>query len=91
MTPLLVSIGIIILNGILAYLFSRPSAYNVEGLALAQSVAAAIEVIILVAIMIVKDHHMFNKNFISGLFKIISVTGFTALVAYLMITALPFN
>jgi len=88
-TPLMVSIFIIILNGILAYVFSRPSAYNVQGLALAQSVVAAIEVFILVVIMIIKDHHVFNKNFLSGLLKIISVTGFTALVAYLMITALP--
>jgi len=89
MTPLLVSVGIIILNGILAYVFSRPSAYNVEGLALAQSVVAAIEVFVLVIIMIIKDHHIFNKNFISGLLKIISVTGFTALISYLMISSLP--
>jgi len=88
-TPLLVSVGIIFLNGILAYVFSRPSAYNVEGLALAQSVVAALEVIILSIIMVIKDHHIFNKRFLAGLMKIISVTGFTALVAYLMISSLP--
>jgi putative peptidoglycan lipid II flippase len=89
MTPLLVSVFIIMLNIVLAYLFSRPSAYNVEGLALAQSTVAAIEVGILVTIMIVKDHGFFNRNFVIGLLRIISVTGFTALVAYLMISSLP--
>ncbi|HEY5267580.1 MAG TPA: lipid II flippase MurJ [Candidatus Saccharimonadales bacterium] len=88
-TPLIVSVFIIMLNVVLAYLFSRPSAYNVEGLALAQSTVAAIEVIILVVIMIARDHKVFNRTFITGLLRIISVTGFTALVAYLMITGLP--
>lgn len=88
-TPLMVSIFIIFLNGVLAYLFSRPSAWNVEGLALAQSTVAAIEAIILVTIMIIKDHKAFNRNFIAGLLRIISVTGFTSLVAYLMISTLP--
>ncbi len=88
-TPLLVSVFIIMLNIVLAFLFSRPSAYNVEGLALAQSTVAGIEVVILVIIMIAKDRQIFNRNFISGLLRIISVTGFTALVAYLMISGLP--
>ena len=89
LTPLMVSIFIIFLNGVLAYLFSRPSAYNVEGLALAQSTVAFLEVLILVIIMMVKDHKIFNRKFIVGLLRIISVTGFTALVAYLMISTLP--
>jgi putative peptidoglycan lipid II flippase len=89
LTPLIVSVFIIMLNVVLAYLFSRPSAYNVQGLALAQSTVAVIEVAVLVIIMIVKDRQIFNRNFIAGLLKIISVTGFTALVAYLMISTLP--
>jgi len=89
MTPLIVSVFIIMLNVVLAYLFSRPSAYNVEGLALAQSTVAALEVFILVTIMIVKDRQFFTHAFIIGLLRILSVTGFTALVAYLMITGLP--
>ncbi|HUC95943.1 MAG TPA: lipid II flippase MurJ [Candidatus Saccharimonadia bacterium] len=89
MTPLYVSLFVIILNVILAYELSRPSVYGVEGLALAQSIVAALEVIILFSIMIVKDRKLINVNFIVGLIRIISVTGFTALTAYLMVSLFP--
>jgi putative peptidoglycan lipid II flippase len=89
MTPLYVSICMILLNVVLAYWLSRPNNFNVEGLALAQSLVAAFEVIILVVIMIIRDHKTFNFDFLAGLLRTISVTGFTALSAYVMINVLP--
>jgi putative peptidoglycan lipid II flippase len=88
-TTLYVSICMILLNVFLAYWLSRPFRYDVQGLALAQSLVAALEVIILVVIMIIRDHHAFNFKFISGFLKTISVTGFTAITAYIMVSLLP--
>lgn len=47
-TPLLVSVFVIALNVVLAYSLSRPDSYGVEGLAIAQSIVAAVEVLVLV-------------------------------------------
>ncbi len=88
-TPLLVSVFVIGLNVILAYTLSRPSAYGVVGLALAQSIVAATEVFILGAIMLKRDRKLFDAEFCSGILKIISVTGFTLLVGYIAVQFLP--
>lgn len=88
-TPLLVSVFTILLNVILAFTLSRPSNYGVAGLAIAQSIVAGVEVGILVIIMIIKDHKLFDYNFLKGLFKIFSVTGFTILTTFIMISWLP--
>src|SRR5690606_4136414 len=53
-TPLYVSLFVIALNVYLAYVLSRPDAYGISGLAMAQSIVAAIEVIILGIIMLVR-------------------------------------
>jgi len=88
-TPLFISIFIILLNIVLAYKFSRPSAYGVEGLALAQSTVAALEVTILVVIMVIRDHKLLDKVFWGSLLKTVSVTGFSVLTAYIMVSLLP--
>jgi putative peptidoglycan lipid II flippase len=87
--PLYVSIFAIILNIFLAYTLSRPSAYGVAGLALAQSIVAASEVVILLSVMAVRDRKLFDKDFLMGLVNIISVTGFSSFAAYVMISLLP--
>jgi len=90
-TPLYVSLVAIALNIYLAYTLSRPTAYGLSGLAMAQSIVATVEVCILVTIMLYRDPKLFDVNFWSGLVRITSVTGFTILTAYIMIGLLPLN
>lgn len=80
-TPLIVSIVAISLNIWLAYTLSRPDAYGVAGLALAQSIVAMVEVVILLGIMLFRDHMLIDMAFWNGVAKIISVTGFSVVAA----------
>lgn len=88
-TPLYVSIFVIILNIILAYNLSR--AFGVLGLAMAQSIVAAAEVGVLVLIMIKRDRKLFNREFLTAVAKSISVTGFSALAAYITVQFFPLS
>jgi len=90
-TPLLVSIFAIGLNIVLAFNLTRPSSYGISGLALAQSVVAMSEVLILVAIMLVRDHKLLDRDFLGSMLRILSVTGFSLLAAFTMISFLPLN
>ncbi len=90
-TPLYVSLFAIALNIVLAYVLSRPDAYDVAGLAMAQSFVAAAEVVILFIVMIMRDRKLLDKEFWSGLYRILSVTGFTIITAYLMVSLFPLN
>lgn len=89
LTPLIVSLFIIVLDIILAYQLSRPWAYGVAGLALAQSIVAAVEVTMLTLIMVYRDHRLLDKTFWSSVLKTISVTGFSIITAYIMVSFLP--
>lgn len=91
LTPLLISLGTISFNIFLAYKLTRPGSYGVAGLALAQSTVAAAEVIVLAIVMVVRDHKLFDKGFLSSVLKTISVTGFSVLTAYIMVSLLPLN
>ncbi|PID31707.1 murein biosynthesis integral membrane protein MurJ [Candidatus Saccharibacteria bacterium] len=88
-TPLLISLFTIALNIYLAYTLSRPWSYGVEGLAMAQSIVAAVEVAILGAVMVWRDPKLFDKQFGLGLLKILSVTGFSIVAGYVMVSFLP--
>ncbi|MEO5628075.1 MAG: lipid II flippase MurJ [Candidatus Saccharimonadales bacterium] len=90
-TPLLVSIFTIALNVYLAITLSRPNAYGIAGLAMAQSIVAAVEVAILFIIMLSRDRKLFNMVFWSGVLKITSVTGFSVLAAFIMISFFPLS
>lgn len=90
-TPLFVSLFAIALNIVLAYLLSRPDKYGVEGLAMAQSLVAAAEVFILFVIMVFRDHKLLDKDFWSGIYRILSVTGFTIIAAFVMLSIYPFS
>jgi putative peptidoglycan lipid II flippase len=89
LTPLVVSLFVIALNVFLAITLSRPSAYGVSGLALAQSIVAAVEVLILSSIMLVRDPKLFDAEFWSGVWRIVSVTGFSVVAAFIMISLYP--
>lgn len=88
-TPLIISLFTIALNIYLAYRLSRPDAYGITGLAMAQSIVAAFEVFVLLAIIFYKDRHIFTPHFVSGLFRTLSVTGFTLLTTYIMVHLVP--
>lgn len=90
-TPLLVSFLAIGLNIYLAFTLARPDAYGIAGLAFAQSIVAFIEVAILTVIIFMRDRKLFDIEFLSGLVRIVSVTGFSVVSAYFMITLLPLH
>lgn len=88
-TPLFVSLFAIGLNIYLAFTLSRPTAYGLTGLALAQSIVAAFEVFVLLLIMVWRDHKLFDLEFWQGVGRILSVTGFTVLTTYIMVSLVP--
>lgn len=88
-TPLFVSFFAIGLNIILAFRLAHPESYGVAGLALAQSIVAATEVAILFVIMIIRDRKLLDRTFLGSLIRIFSVTGFSLLAAFIMISFLP--
>jgi putative peptidoglycan lipid II flippase len=88
-TPLMVSVFVILLNIVLAYLLSRPSSYGLAGLAIAQSMVAAVEVTILSIIMVVRDRKLLAVSFWGSIGRIISVAGFTLLAGFIMVSIYP--
>jgi len=88
-TPLFVSIFTIAFNVYLAWKLSQPSSYGTAGLALAQSIVAAVEVTILGTIMLIRDRGLFNAAFWGGVVRIISVTGFSLVAGFIMISLYP--
>ncbi len=88
-TPMFVSIFTIGLNVFLAITLSRPSNYGVDGLAMAQSIVALVEVLILSSIMLYRDHKLFDVAFWSGVWRIMSVTGFSVVASFIMISLYP--
>ncbi len=88
-TPLLVSVLAIALNIVLAWQLSRPWNYGVAGLAMAQSIVAAVEVAVLIVIMLIQDHRLFDREFLGGVWRIMSVTGFSVVATYIMVQIFP--
>lgn len=90
-TPLLVSVFTIGLNIYLAITLARATSYDVEGLAIAQSIVATLEVFVLGAIMLYRDNKLFDRDFLSGVWKVMSVTGFSVVAGYIAVTLYPLN
>jgi putative peptidoglycan lipid II flippase len=88
-TPLFVSLFAIALNIYLAFTLARPQSYGVTGLAIAQSIVAAVEVLVLVMVMVWRDRGLFNPTFWSDVFRTLSVTGFTVITTYTMVNLVP--
>lgn len=88
-TPLYVSIFTITLNIVLADLLTRPGWYGLAGLAIAQSIVAAVEVLALGVIMVKRDSKLFDSEFWSGIFRTISVTGFSLVAGYITVGFIP--
>ncbi|MCA9327770.1 oligosaccharide flippase family protein, partial [Candidatus Saccharibacteria bacterium] len=88
-TPLFVSIFVIALNIVLSYLMALSWDYGVEGLAMAQSIVAGIEVLVLGAIMLKRDRKLFDAPFWNGMYRIASVTGFTLVAGFIAVQFWP--
>lgn len=91
-TPLFVSLFTIALNIFLAFTLARPishGGYGIVGLAIAQSIVAAVEVFILFTIMVWRDHHLFTAEFWDGVVRILAVTGFTVITVYILVDLVP--
>lgn len=88
-TPLMVSVFTIGFNVVLAYFLSRPSSYGIAGLALAQSIVAMTEVLILFVVMVARDRKLLDPGFWGGIVRIISVTGFSVVAGYVIVSLFP--
>lgn len=88
-TPLYVSLFTIAFNIFLALMLARPNSYGVAGLALAQSIVALVEVVILSSVMLFRDRKLFDTEFWNGVLRIFSVTGFSLVAGFIMIQLYP--
>jgi putative peptidoglycan lipid II flippase len=88
-TPLLVSLFAIGLNIFLVFTIFSPARYSAAGLAISQSIVAAFEVLVLLLVMVWRDHKLLDGEFWRGIVRIMSVTGFTILTTYTMVTLVP--
>ncbi len=91
MTPLKISLFAIVLNIVLAISLARESAFGINGLALAQSIVAMLEVVILVGVLWKRYPGFITPEFTGALAKMISAAGFMCIVTYFMIKMLPLN
>ena len=84
-TPLYISIGVILLNIILATLFVLSFHMGVFGLAAAQAIVSFVEVAILFTIMSWRIRGLFNADFVHSVLRMISATGLMFVITYIMI------
>lgn len=88
-TPLIDSLFAIALFVVLVAHLSKPESYGIAGIALAESIIAGVQLLVLTSIMVWRDHKLFDMKFIGGVGRIISITGFTVLTAFIMIGLFP--
>lgn len=90
-TPLIDSIFAIVLYIIFVSHLSRPENYGITGIALAESLVAGCQLFILTTIMLIRDPKLFDMRFLGGVGRIISITGFSVVAAFVMVTIFPLN
>lgn len=90
-TPLYISIFTIGLNIALAIYFTMTINMGIYGLAWAQSIVAAVEVMILFAIMSIRIPQLFDMVFLHAIARMVSATGFMALVTYMTVKVLALS
>lgn len=84
-TPLYISFFTIGLNIVLAIYLTLGAGLGIYGLAWAQSIVAAVEVMILFAIMSYRIPQLFDAVFIRSVGRMLSATGFMAIATYLSV------
>lgn len=90
-TPLYISLFTISLNIFLAILFTMSFNMGAYGLAWAQSIVAAIEILILFTIMQRRIPGLLNRDFAHAFMRMLSATGFAAVTAYLAVNTFSLN
>lgn len=90
-TPLYISVFTIGLNIALAIYFTMGAGMGIYGLAWAQSIVAAVEVFILFAIMSWRIPKLFDAAFLHSLWRMVSATGFMAIVTYISVQMLALS
>jgi putative peptidoglycan lipid II flippase len=88
-TPLYISIFSIGFNIVLAIWFTSALDMGAYGLAWAQSIMAAVEVIILFVVMATRFKGLLDKDFWGAVWRMASATGFMAIISYLMVLLMP--
>jgi len=88
-TPLYISLFTISLNIALAVWFSMGLNMGVYGLALAAVIVSGVEVGILFVIMSRRIQGLFDRPFIHAVGRMVSATGFTAIITYIMVAFMP--
>ncbi len=88
-SPLVDSLFAIILNFTLVSILARPSSYGISGIALAESIVAGFQLLILSLIMLYRDPKLFDRHFWGGVGRIFSITGFTVVATYIMVSIFP--
>jgi len=88
-TPLYISFVSIGLNIVLAVWFTFSLQLGAYGLAAAQSIIATLEVAILFGVMSVRIPGLFDRPFVGAIAKMMSATGFTAIVCYIAVGIFP--
>lgn len=88
-TPLYVSLVAITLNIILAIWFTMELDLGPYGLAVAQSIVAAVEVLILFAILSRRIPGIFDTEIISGFTRMAIATGLMSIVTYIGVRVFP--
>ncbi len=86
-----ISVFAIAFNIILVFTLAKPDAYGVAGLAIAQSIVSGVEVFVIGTVMVLRDPKMLDRAFWQTALRMISVTGFTIVAAFMMITLIPLN
>ncbi len=90
-TPLYISLFTITLNIILSVTFSLALGWGVAGLAWAAVIVSAVEVAILFYIMSRRIQGLFDKVFVHAVARMVSATGFMAIVTYAFVLWFPLN
>lgn len=90
-TPLYISIVAITLNISLAIWFTMSLNFGVYGLALAQSIVAVVEIMMLFFVMSRRIKGLFNGAFWQAVGRMITATLLTGVVSYILVKLLPFQ
>ncbi len=90
-TPLYISLFTIGLNIFLAVLFTMKFDMGAYGLAWAQSIVAAVEIVILFVIMQRRIPGLLDREFAAALLRMLSATGFASVAAYLAVNVFSLN
>lgn len=87
-TPLYISVAAIALNIALAVYLAQANRMGIYGLAVAQSLVALFEVVVLFVILQRRIPKLINLNFINAVLRMVSASGLMGIVTYILVSYL---